>query len=419
MAFWSDKGMNEKLKKAIKSVIPENVLRIIRASINNRKIKKMGKMDKIPFSKNEFENGINLVGMFGQGSGLGQSCRLVAKEVLKTKVPVNLINHFNYSFLPQTNHDFEKEYTSDFSKGINIFHVNMQELFMTYFQLGKEKWDRHYNIAFWLWEMQEFPEEWVPMINQLDEIWTPAEFVSDAVRKVTEKPVYTIPYAVEAPFDKRYNRAYFCLPEDKFLFLMLFDSNSISERKNPTGVIHAFKKAFPKGNNSVGLVVKIGNARENEIEEVKAELDGYNVYFIEGMLDKIVVNSLIRCVDVYVSLHRAEGFGLVLAEAMILKTATIATNYSANTEFQNRDTSCLVDYKLIPVGKDIYPYKKEYLWADPDVNQAAEYMKKLYDDDKFRHTIVENAYKMMTNEEHILNPSKRIEERVRSIYESN
>lgn len=411
--------MKESLKKAIKSVIPENMLRKIRAFINKRKINKMAKMEKIPFSKEAFNRGVNLIGMFGQDSGLGQSCRLVAKEVMRTDVPVNMINHFNYSFLPQTNQELEKYYSVDFSNGINVFHVNMQELFMTYFQLGKEKWDKHYNIAFWLWEMQEFPEEWVPMINQLDEIWTPAEFVSNAVRQVTDKPVYTIPYAVEAPSDERYDRDYFHLPKDKFLFLMLFDSNSITERKNPMGVIRAFKKAFPKGDDSVGLVVKIGNAREHEIEEVRAALEGYNVYFVEGMLDKVVVNSLIRCVDVYVSLHRAEGFGLVLAEAMLLKTATIATNYSANTEFQSKDTSCLVDYKLIPVGKDIYPYKKEYLWADPDVNQAAEYMKKLYDDEKFHHTIVENAYKMMTNEEHILNPSKRIEERVRSIYESN
>ena len=411
--------MNENIKKAIKSVVPENALRRVRSVINRSKINKMAKMEKIPFSKEAFDKGINLIGMFAQDSGLGQSCRLVAKEVLKTDVPINMINHFNYPSLKQTNHDFDGKYSSDLSNGINVFHINMQELFMTYFQLGKEKWDKHYNIAFWLWEMQEFPEEWIPMINQLDEIWTPAEFVSNAVRKVTNKPVHTIPYAVEAPYDERYNREYFNLPEDKFLFLMLFDSNSITERKNPMGVIKAFKKAFSSGNDSVGLIVKIGNAREHEIEEVKKALEGYNVYFVEGMLEKVVVNSLIHCADVYVSLHRAEGFGLVLAESMLLKTATIATNYSANTEFQDKDTSCLVDYKLIPVGKDIYPYKKEYLWADPDVNQAAKYMKKLYEDEEFRHTIVENAYNAMMNEEHILDPSKRIEERVRSIYEGN
>ena len=290
---------------------------------------------------------------------------------------------------------------------------------MTYFQLGKEKWDKHYNIAFWLWEMQEFPREWVPMISQLDEIWTPAEFVSNAVRKVTNKPVYTIPYSVEAPYDKNCDRAFFHLPEDKFLFLMLFDSNSITERKNPMGVIQAFRKAFPDEDDSVGLIVKIGNARNYEIEEIKSALNGYNIYFVEGMLDKKVVNSLIRCADVYVSLHRAEGFGLVLAEAMLLKTATIATNYSANTEFQDNSSACLVDYTLVPVGKDIYPYKKEYMWAEPDINQASNYMRKLYTDSTFRNEIVNNAYDKLTDGNNIILASKIIEKRVKEIYENN
>lgn len=410
--------MNEKLKKMIKKAVPENVLRKIRAEINRNKIEKMGRAPRFPFEKDRYPYGINLIGMFAQDSGLGQSCRLVAKEVRRTELPYRFINHFSYPSLPQTNHEFDAEYSNDFRYGINLFHVNMQELFLAYEQL-KDHWKGHYNIAFWLWEMQEFPKEWVPMINQLDEIWTPAEFVSDAVRKVTDRPVYTIPYAVEAPYDEKCGRDYFHLPEDRFLFLMLFDSNSITERKNPLGVIRAFKKAFPTGRENVGLVIKIGNARDYEIEEIRKALQGYHVYFIQGMLEKKTVNSLIRCADVYVSLHRSEGFGLVLAEAMLLKTATIATAYSANTEFQTKDTACLVDYHLIPVGRDIYPYKKENLWAEPDTEQAAGYMKKLYEDDAFRTQMVERAYSHMTAEENVLLPSRMIRERVREIYENH
>lgn len=402
----------------IKRFIPENVLRLIRAKINQNKIGKMASDPKAPFEKNNFEKGINVIGMFAQDSGLGQSCRLVAKEVKRANIPYHFINHFAYPSLPQTNHEFDQEYNDAFSYGINLFHENMQELFLTYQQVGKQNWNGHYNIAFWLWEMQEFPKEWVPMINQLDEIWTPAEFVSNAIRKVTNKPVYTIPYAVEAPYNETSDRKYFGLPEDKFLFLMLFDSNSISERKNPMGVIRAFKNAFSQDDDSVGLVVKIGNAREHEIAEIRNALAGYHVFFVQGMLEKKDVNSLIKCVDVYVSLHRSEGFGLVLAEAMLLKTATIATNYSANTEFQDKNTACLVDYKLVPVGKNIYPYKKENMWAEPNENEAALYMKKLYDDGQFRNSLVEKAYAKMTAAENVLLPSKLIEERVNWIYEN-
>ena len=409
--------MSDNWKVILKKILGEDTPRRIRALLNQRKINKMGKMEKLPFDHQIFPKGINLVGMFAHDSGLGQSCRLLGKEIKRTNIPYHFINHFNYPDLPVTNHDFDQEYCNEFSYGVNIFHENMQELFLTYFQLGKEKWDRHYNIAFWLWEMQDFPKEWVPMINQLDEIWTPAEFVSNAIRKVTNKPVYTIPYAVEAPFDEKYDREHFHLPVDKFLFLMLFDRNSIAERKNPYGTINAFKKAFPPKEDSVGLVIKITNDSEEELNVIREQLNGYNVYFVRGVLEKKELNSLIKCADVYVSLHRAEGFGLVLAEAMLLKTATIATNYSANTEFQNKDTACLVDYKLIPVGKSMYPYKKDDVWADPDISQAAMYMRKLYNDPVFKAKIEKKAYDIMTSNDTILLPSKLIEERVREIYE--
>ncbi len=418
MADQADLKMSQKWKAILKKIIGEDTLRRIRASLNQRKISKMGMMYREPFDRHAFSRGINLVGMFAQDSGLGQSCRLLAKEIKKTGSPYHFINHFNYSHLRVTNHEFDKELSNDFSYGINIFHENMHEFFLTYYQLGKEKWDKHYNIAFWLWEMQEFPEEWVPMINQLDEIWTPAEFVSNAVRKVTDKPVYTIPYAMEAPYDEKFDRDYFSLPKDKFLYLMLFDRNSIAERKNPDGIIKAFKKAFSANDSSVGLVVKITNENESELEEIKEQLNGYNVYFVRGVLEKIKLNSLIKCVDVYVSLHRAEGFGLVLAEAMLLKTATIATNYSANTEFQDHNTACLVDYKLIPVGKSMYPYKKNDLWADPDINHAAMYMRKLYNDPEYKAEIEKKAYDKMSSDDTILLPSKLIAERVREIYEN-
>ena len=98
--------------------------------------------------------------------------------------------------------------------------------------------------------------------------------------------------------------------------------------------------------------------RLNLKKKIQNVLDGYtNVYLIEGTLNRDQVNSLTKCVDVVVSLHRAEGFGLVLAEAMLLGTPTIATNWSSNTEFMNKDVACMVDYKLITIERDIPPFK--------------------------------------------------------------
>lgn len=411
--------MDKKIKSAIKKVIPENVIRLLRAKINQKKINRMGEEEKVDFIKESYPVGINLIGMFSQDSGLGQSVRLVAREIEKIDIPHGFIDFYAYPEMPKNNHEFDGRYSDEFKYGINVFHVNMQDLFKVYEMVKPEDWHGHYNIAFWLWEMEEFPKQWIPMINQLDEIWTPAEYVSEAVRKVTKKPVYTMPYIVEASYEEKYDRKYFSLPKDKFLFLMLFDSNSIAERKNPMAVINAYKKAFSKENESVGLVIKIGNARNHEISAIKEALIGYNVYFINGMLPKIEVNSLLHCVDVYVSLHRSEGFGLVLAESMLLETPTIATNYSANTEFQNCDTSCLVDFKMVPVGRDIYPYQKKFYWADPDVNQAANYMKKLFFEKEFYKNIQKNAYSYM------IDPHRRdasldiMKERIKKIYENS
>ena len=119
------------------------------------------------------------------------------------------------------------------------------------------------------------------------------------------------------------------------------------------------------------------------LEEI---LKGYdNIYLVSKTLTKVEINSLIKTVDVFVSLHRAEGFGLVLAEAMIVGTPTIATNWSANTEFMTKDVACMVDQE------DILPFRKGYKWADPDINQAAEYMKKLYEDKEYYNEIKTKA----------------------------
>lgn len=389
--------MKQKIKNLIKAVVGPNNIRRFRDLVNDRNRKKMGSIKIEDYDPSAFPNGINLIGSFTQDSGLGQSCRLVAKLIEKTNIPHNFIDFTLLDELKGDNKEYTDKLSESYKYSINLFHINMHEFDRAFFKIGKDKFDKHYNIAYWLWEMQVFPKEWIPMINVLDEIWTPSEFVSESIRKVTDKPVKTIPYLVEAPYDERYDREYFKLPKDKFLYLMLFDSNSISERKNPKGVIKAFKYAFPNNGDNVGLVIKIGHAEDKELEALRRELNGYNIYFIKDNLSKIEVNSLVRDVDVYVSLHRAEGYGLVLAEAMLLGTPTIATNYSANIEFQNKENSCLVDYKLVPIGKYLYPYKKDYLWAEPNLKEASKYFKMIYEDKKQYEKIKNNGLKI--NEE--------------------
>lgn len=384
----------DKLRPVLTKLIPAKVLSGVKAKLVEKNTKSLDKVEIEPFERKRHPDGFNLIGNIRGDNGLGQSMRLVADILAETSSEFTIHNFFVPPGGSMTNHTYDDRITEDLPYNMNLIHVNASEFTIAYLQLGKELWDGRYNIAYWLWELEDFPQEWLANINLVDEIWTPAEFISNTLRKYTDKPVCTIPYPVTAPTDACYNREYFGLPQNQFLFLMMFDSGSVMERKNPLGTIEAFKRAFGRENKNVGIVIKINEIeqREEDIRYIHSVLDGYdNIYIICKTLSKKEVNSLTQCVDVFVSLHRAEGFGLVLAEAMLVGTPAIATNWSANTEFMNLDVACMVDYTMIELEKDLPPFKKGYRWADADINQAAFYMKKLYEEPVFYEQIKQKA----------------------------
>ena len=145
---------------------------------------------------------------------------------------------------------------------------------------------------------------------------------------------------------------------------------------------------------NAGLVIKVAESELSADDEsiINSVIDkDDNIYYMCGHVNKKEVNSLLADVDVYVSLHRSEGFGLVMAEAMYLGTPVIATNWSGNTEFMNNDTACMVGYDLIELDKDYDVFKKGNVWADAHVDEAADYMKRLYEDNVFYNKIASNG----------------------------
>lgn len=381
-----------RVKPILLKVFPVSWLRKIKTKMIQRNFSKLKKLNIKPYEEGRYPMGVNLLGSIRAETGLGQSCRLVAEELLHTGLPMTIYNYIQAGTMRQTNTEYD-EYVSEACKyAVNLIHINPHELGLALLHLERKIWDYRYNIGFWLWELEEFPEEWVPCIQCMDEIWTPSEFISCAIRKKTSKPVYTIPYCVTTKQMPECGREAFGLPTDRFLFLMMYDSNSVMERKNPIGVIQAFQNAFSPEDVGVGLVIKVSSAEKGEIAELKEELAEYeNIYFITEMMPKEKVNSLIACVDAVVSLHRAEGFGLVMAEAMYMGTPTIATNWSANTEFMNSDVACMVDCRLVEIEETVGPFRKGQRWANPDVDRAALYMRKLYSDREFHGRISRNA----------------------------
>ncbi len=369
----------KKGSRAIKNMVPGSVRIYIKEKLLEEDVKRFADEREQP-ALEKFDIGINLIGSIRAKNGLGQSCRLVAEQLKNSRLKFSVYN-VNFDGNLQENDQGYDSYISDtLPYGINLFHINPCELGNVFLKMP-EAWNEHYNIAFWLWELEEFPDEWVKYCLLFDEIWTPSEFAGRGIREKTNITVKTMPYMVMVTADENCGRKSFDLPDDKFLYLVMYDSNSTTGRKNPQGVIEAYKKAFPVEKEDHGLVVKVNNAKEKDLYHLRRSLYGYqNVYFITEVLEKRKVNSLIRCVDVVISLHRSEGLGLVLAEAMGLGTPVIATNWSSNTEFMDAESCCMVKYDLVANKQREGLYKKGCIWAEPDVKDAAAYMVRLKTD---------------------------------------
>ena len=407
------------IKQLIAKVVPYSILEKRSENKGKKRVKKVVQSIVFPKKPGNYPEGINVVGPVKAEMGLGQSCRLLVKAIKDAGIDCS-VRDFEVNGVFRSEDDSFKDIISDETPyGINIVHVEPPEIMVKSVCFPTEFWSEKYNIAFWLWELESFPKNWIPATELFDEIWTPSEFASESIRKITDKPVITIPYSVTAETDSKYDRKYFGLPEDKFLFLIMFDANSTMTRKNPFGAIEAYKKAFSPDDDTVGLVIKTNNAQEKKLDPVKKLLDGYkNVYFITDILEKKAVNSLIKDVDVFVSLHRAEGFGLVMAEAMLNNTVCIATNWSSNTEFMNSDVACMVNFSFVTLDKDIPPYKKGAKWADANIDEAASFMKRLRDDKEYYNNLSVKAKEYIENKLSADRVSGLIKKRISEIRET-
>jgi glycosyltransferase involved in cell wall biosynthesis len=227
--------------------------------------------------------------------------------------------------------------------------------------------------------------------DHLDEVWVPSKFVYDAVAPASTKPVAIFPHAVpsiEPP--ATYDRNYFGLRPDAFVILVAFDLNSHLTRKNPQGAIEAVRRAFGSAAKpNVQLVIKLhGLGFSNARKKVHKALGGFpEAVIIDRVLSREEMWGLQACCDVYLSLHRSEGFGLNIAECMALGKCVIATNYSGNTDYFDKTCGAPVGYSLIRVGKSDYIFPENQYWAEPDIDEAARLLRRAAEDAAWRASL--------------------------------
>jgi glycosyltransferase involved in cell wall biosynthesis len=261
-------------------------------------------------------------------------------------------------------------------------------------------------IGYWFWDVAYIPPKMVETLSLLDELWVATEFAATAFRAVTDLPVRVVDIPVPPPVTSGATRAELGIPDDRFVFLVTLDHLSVTERKNPVAAVRAFRAAFPDASaaqvaHGPVLVVKTVNAGQRWAEHdaiLLAAAGRDDVIVIDRHVTRGDQMAYTAHADCLVSLHRAEGLGLHLMEAMWLGTPTIATRYSGNLHFMNDDNSLLVDYRLVPVrgGEGYFP--EEAQWAEPDVEQAADLMRRITAEPPLRVRLVEAGLASMRSQ---------------------
>jgi glycosyltransferase involved in cell wall biosynthesis len=238
-----------------------------------------------------------------------------------------------------------------------------------------------YRVAGWSWELEQFPQEFVEQGTLANEVWTPSEFCAAAVRHaVPDKPVKAIYPVVVARKAPPPGRAELGLRDGRFLVLFAFDMGSMMERKNPLGLIRAFRRAFaPSDPADLVLKVSRGKSDPESLARLTAAAADAGATIIDRTTTQEEALGLIAACDCYASLHRAEGFGATVAEAMLLGKPVLSTDYSATAEFVTADVGLPVRYRLVPVGPDCAPYPPDAVWAEPDEAHAAALLRWVYE----------------------------------------
>lgn len=327
--------------------------------------------------------GVNLIGYAYGQLGIGEDIRMTAKCLQSADIPFVLLNFPPGKDIPQNDFSMANHIAEVGEYSINIFCLTALETGRYYAEMGKKQFEGRYNIGYWPWELHKWPIEWNDLFQLVNEVWVSSRYIYDALAPVAPVPVLIMPLAVEIGSITNKTRFDFGLPQTAYLFCFAFDLNSSIFRKNPQACVKAFLQAFPRKksekNNKVGLVIKVHNIKKYHAEWEKIKniaVKDNRIYIIEETLSRPDLLALYRCCNCFLSLHRAEGYGRGIAEAILLGLHVITTGYSGNIDFCTSEQVDLINYRLVPVGPQEYPFGENQIWAEVNINEASIAMRK-------------------------------------------
>jgi glycosyltransferase involved in cell wall biosynthesis len=269
------------------------------------------------------------------------------------------------------------------SSPIRIFHVNGDEVtpVLAAFAQRGGNFGGGYNIIVPAWELPVYPAAWTGYIREFDEVWAVSRFVADSLAASGIRSTY-IGQPVELPTGYFVPRRHFGIRESAFAILNFFDLSSYPARKNQESVIRVFERIRKRRPfDDIQLVIKAKNGDKNAedwIRPLRSRIP--EAVFISYPLSALQTRSLINCCDCLISLHRSEGFGRGMGEAMFLGRLAVATGWSGNLDYMTKENSLLVNYRLAPVGPNEYPFGEGQVWAEPDLDHAVFLIERAIDD---------------------------------------
>ncbi len=373
---------------------------------------------------------VQIIGPFNKASGLGQAARLVAQLVEHAGFDGNTVD---FGLDNPAKEGFSSEISlSQYKQAkVNIIHLNGESIPLA-FAYAPDVFSKAYNIGFFYWELNTPADCHALSLDLLDEIWVATDYGVNIYKPFTSKPVVNVGMsfeelpAIDADVAKRLLIDRFYFNENSFVFFAAFDSFSFVQRKNPIGVIKAFQKAFPS-TADVRLVIKTQN-RSRVLDPVQVRIWAWVDSVIESdnritLLDETLsykdLLALKKGCDCYVSLHRSEGWGFGMLEAMNLKVPVICTGYSGNMEFCSESTAWLVDYDEVQLGPDDYIFVKQgQKWAEPNLEDAARQFKLVYSDPAERTKRVDAAYRHVQENFSTARISMRFRTRLKEIMQN-
>ncbi len=319
-------------------------------------------------------SGLNVFGYLDGGFGLAKNPKYYLKAFDKENFPYCVRNVASQNSLSEDNPypDSEK-----LIYPVNLYFINQDSIKGIKRKFHPSEYSRRYEIGVWLWELEDFPSFFYSSFEMVDELWVFTDYVYNCLHKISPVPVFKVPFPYEVPVVEK-NYPLF----EEFTFLFVFDFNSDFYRKNPLGVVSAFTSAFPAG-EKVRLILKSSNGDKfPELNKLLLEFSKKDprIECVDEPWPREKLNEVFMRSHAFISLHRSEGYGLNIIDALSLNKPCIVSAYGGNMEFMEADYPYLVPCRRIPAEAVLEFYRIPSFWGDPDLKVASLKMRAVADD---------------------------------------